>query len=70
MLPVLSPEALPAILLVFSIGVIIPFILIGLLAGSISKLARTTYKNRNRIRLISGLILIGYAAYILIFHLI
>ncbi|UCE96671.1 MAG: hypothetical protein JSV51_03500 [Candidatus Bathyarchaeota archaeon] len=69
MLPILSSEALPLIILVFSIGVILPFFFIGLLAGSISKLARETYRHKPKIRAISGLILIAYAIYLIIFYL-
>lgn len=63
-------EFLPLILFVFCIGVILPFIGIGVLAGSISKLIRTTYKHRSKIRAISGLILLGYALYFIFFYLI
>jgi cytochrome c-type biogenesis protein len=69
MLPILSLEALPLILLIFSLGVILPFFLIGILAGSISKLARGTYKHKSKIRAISGLILIAYAIYLIFFFL-
>jgi cytochrome c biogenesis protein CcdA len=54
------------ILLVFGLGVIIPFIGIGLLAGSISKLARSTYRHKSKIRAISGLILIAYSIYLIV----
>jgi cytochrome c biogenesis protein CcdA len=66
MVPILFSNALPLILLVFCIGATIPFIAIGLFAGSISKLARTTYRHRSIIRGISGLILISYAIYLII----
>jgi cytochrome c biogenesis protein CcdA len=69
MLPILLSEALFIILLVFTVGMIVPFVLIGIIAGSISKLVRVTYKNRAIIRAISGLILIAYAIYIIIFIL-
>jgi cytochrome c-type biogenesis protein len=65
MIPLLFLEYLPLILLVFCIGVMIPFIVIGFSAGSISKLARYTYRNRTVFRAISGLILIGYALYLI-----
>jgi cytochrome c biogenesis protein CcdA len=48
------------------LGVIIPFIGIGLLAGSISKLARSTYRHKSKIRAISGLILIAYSIYLIV----
>ena len=55
-------------LLAFCLGAIIPFIGIGIVAGYASKLARSTYKHRSRIRVISGLILTIYALYLIIFH--
>ena len=69
MIPLLFLQDLALILLVFCVGAMIPFVAIGLSAGSISKLARSTYRNRTILRAISGLILIGYALY-LIFALI
>lgn len=54
---------LPLVLLVFCLGVIVPFIGIGVLAGSISKLTRSTYRHRSEIRGISGIILMFYAIY-------
>lgn len=66
MIPLLFSSALPLILFVFCIGATIPFIAIGLFAGSVSKLARTTYRHRFIIRGISGLILISYAIYLTI----
>jgi len=57
---------LPIALLVFGLGVIIPFISIGILAGSISELARSTYRYRSKIRAVSGLILIAYAIYLIV----
>jgi cytochrome c-type biogenesis protein len=56
-------------LLVFCLGAFIPFIGIGIVAGYASKLARNTYKHRSKIRAISGLILIIYALYLIIFCL-
>lgn len=61
---------LPLILLMFCLGVIIPFLGIGLFAASISQLTRSTYRHRSKIRAISGLILIVYAFYIIIFRFI
>jgi cytochrome c biogenesis protein CcdA len=69
MVPILFLEALPLVLLVFSLGVMLPFFLVGFLAGSISKLARGTYKHKSEIRAISGLILIAYAIYLIFFVL-
>lgn len=69
MLPLLSPETLFFNLLMFCVGAVIPFIGIGVFAGSVSKLARSTYRHRFKIRATSGLILIGYALYLIIFHL-
>ena len=54
---------------VFCLGAIIPFIGIGIFAGSVSKLARVTYGQRFLVRAISGLILIGYALYLIAFYL-
>ncbi|RLI46784.1 hypothetical protein DRO69_02330 [Candidatus Bathyarchaeota archaeon] len=67
--PTLLLEFLPLILLTFCFGVLIPFIGIGVIAGSISKLARSTYRHRSKIRAISGLILILYTLYIIVFYL-
>jgi cytochrome c biogenesis protein CcdA len=65
MVPLLFLAYLPLILLVFCIGAIIPFVGIGVSAGSISKLTRSVYRKRAKIRAISGLILIGYALYLI-----
>lgn len=56
-------------LLGFCLGAIIPFVGIGIFAGYASKLARSTYRHRSKIRAISGLILIVYALYLIIFIL-
>jgi cytochrome c biogenesis protein CcdA len=69
-LPLLSSETFPIILTVFCLGVILPFLLIGLLAGSISKLTRLTYKHKSTIRTTSGIILIAYILYVVFFYLI
>jgi cytochrome c biogenesis protein CcdA len=69
MLPILTQEYLPLIILVFSFGVILPFIIVGVFASSISKLVRSTYKHKSKIRAVSGLILIAYALYFIIFYL-
>jgi cytochrome c-type biogenesis protein len=68
-LPLLSSETFPIILAIFCLGVILPFFLIGLLAGSISKLTRLTYKHKSKIRAASGLILIVYVLYVMFFYL-
>jgi len=60
---------LPLVLFVFCIGVLLPFICIGILAGSISKLARGAYRHRSRIRAVSGIILIAYALYFIIIYI-
>lgn len=62
-------EFFPLVLLVFCLGVITPFLGIGFLSGSISKLVRKTYRHRSKIRAISGLILIGYAIYLIVLYL-
>lgn len=69
MLMILQNFELILPLLVFCLGAIIPFIGIGIVAGYASKLARSTYKHRSKIRAISGLILIVYALYLIIFYL-
>jgi len=69
MMPLLLPEFLFFTLSIFCLGAIIPFIGIGFFAGSISKLVRTTYRHRTKVRAISGLILICYATYLIIFCL-
>jgi cytochrome c biogenesis protein CcdA len=58
------------IVLAFSFGVMVPFVGIGVVTGSISKLARNMYRHKSKIRIISGLILICYAIYLIVFHLI
>jgi sulfite exporter TauE/SafE len=63
-------EFLPLVLLLFCLGVILPFIGIGILTGSISKLARSTYRHRSKTRAVSGLILITYALYFIVLYLI
>ena len=70
MMPLLHSETPLLTLLVFCLGAVIPFIGIGVFAGSISKLARSAYRHRFKIRAISGLILISYALYLTIFYLI
>jgi cytochrome c biogenesis protein CcdA len=61
-------EYLPLILFVFSLGVMTPFIGFGILAGSISKLARSTYRHKSAIRAASGLMLIAFAIYLIVNH--
>lgn len=69
MIPLLLHEHLGLIILVFSIGAFIPFIGIGLLVGSISRLVSFTNEHRSKIRAVSGIILISYAIYLIIFNL-
>jgi cytochrome c biogenesis protein CcdA len=54
-------------LILFIVGAFIPFFIAGLLAASISKIARKAYQHRFLLRGVSGAILIGYASYILYF---
>jgi cytochrome c biogenesis protein CcdA len=61
-------EFLLLVLLIFCLGVAIPFIGIGFLSGSISKLVRSAYRHGSKIRAISGIILIGYALYLIILY--
>jgi cytochrome c biogenesis protein CcdA len=65
MLPLLAHTQFLLVLLTFSVGMLLPFIALGFVAGSISKLARTTYRHKSKIRALSGLILIGYSIYII-----
>jgi cytochrome c biogenesis protein CcdA len=67
--PSILLEFLPLLLFIFCLGAVIPFFGIGLLASSISKLTRSTYRHRFKIRAISGLILIGYSLYLVILYL-
>lgn len=69
MVPLLSPDSYVLILFMFSLGAIIPFIGIGISAGSISRFTRSTYIHRAKIRAVSGLVLIGYAAYLIVLYL-
>ena len=68
MLPLLSGDSLPIVLFVFCLGVIIPFIGVGIFAGSISKLVRSFYVHRFKIRAASGLVLIGYVLYVILLY--
>ena len=54
-------------LFVFCVGVVLPFVGIGILAGSISTLVRSAYRHRSTIRVISGFILVVYGFYLIIF---
>jgi cytochrome c biogenesis protein CcdA len=54
---------LPLVVSVFCFGVLVPFLGVGVLAGSISRLTRSTYRYRSEIRATSGIILIFYAIY-------
>ncbi len=69
MMPLLRPDMLLFTLSVFCLGAIIPFVVIAFFAGSISKLARSTYRHRSGVRAVSGLILIGYALYLIVSYL-
>lgn len=69
MMPLLTPENFLFSLFVFCLGAFIPFVGIGILAGSVSKLARFSYRHRFKIRAVSGLILISYALYLIVLHL-
>jgi cytochrome c biogenesis protein CcdA len=69
MMPLLLQEYLGFIIFVFCLGAFLPFIGIGIFVGSVSKLVRFSYRHRSKIRAISGLILIGYAIYLIIFNL-
>ena len=70
MLNILLPEYFSLTFFVFCIGTLVPFIIFGLVAGSMSKLARSTYRHRSKIRAVSGLILMAYAIYLIIVYLV
>jgi cytochrome c-type biogenesis protein len=70
MLNILLPEYFSLTFFVFCIGALVPFVIFGVVAGSMSKLARSTYRHRSKIRAISGLILMAYAIYLIIVYLI
>ncbi len=69
MLPLLSLEYMPLIIFVFSLGVFLPFIIVGTFAGSLSMLVRSSYKQRSKIRAASGLFLIAYSVYLIFSYL-
>lgn len=60
---------LPLILSLFCLGVLTPFVIVGLFSSSISKLARSMYRHKSTIRTISGAILIIYATYLILTQL-
>jgi cytochrome c biogenesis protein CcdA len=70
MVPLMLLNYLPLILFIFSLGLMLPFIIIGMLTSSISKLVRVTYRHKSIIRAVSGLILITYALYLIVVYLI
>jgi len=51
---------------IFCIRALVPFFGIGIFVGSISKLSRKAYKYRSVLRGLSGMILIGYALYLVL----
>jgi len=57
------------IVLAFCFGVMLPFVIIGVVTGSISKLVRSIYKHRSKLHMISGSLLVCYSIYLMI-HLI
>lgn len=65
MVTILFSEAFSFALFFFCIGVMVPFIVAGLFVGSISKISRGAYIHRTILRSISGIILMGYASYLL-----
>ena len=67
--PFAGLEMFPLIIAVFSLGILIPFLGIGIFTGILSKLVRSTYRHRFKIKAISGIILIGYASYLITFLL-
>jgi cytochrome c biogenesis protein CcdA/rhodanese-related sulfurtransferase len=69
MMPLLLQEYLGFIIFVFCVGAFLPFLGIGIFVGSVSRLVRFSYRHRVKIRAISGVILISYAIYLIIFNL-
>jgi cytochrome c biogenesis protein CcdA len=67
--PILFSDIFLLILLVFCLGAIIPFIVIGIFVGSISKLTRSIYRHKVVFRGASGIILMCYALYLIFFYL-
>ncbi len=57
---------LPLIVSLFCLGVLTPFLIAGLFSSSISKLTRSLYRYKARVRAVSGAILIVYAAYLIL----
>ena len=70
MLNILLPEYFSLTFFVFCIGALVPFVIFGVIAGSMSKLARSTYRHRSKIRAVSGLVLMAYAIYLIIVYFI
>jgi cytochrome c biogenesis protein CcdA len=66
MIPLLTQAEFLLIFSVFCLGVIVPFIAIGIIAGSISRLTRVAYRHKSKIQAISGIILAGYCLYLII----
>ncbi|MEM3875047.1 MAG: CARDB domain-containing protein [Candidatus Bathyarchaeia archaeon] len=58
------------IVVAFCLGVMLPFVGIGVFTGSISKFVRSAYRHKFKLRVVSGLILICYSIYITICYLI
>ena len=63
---VLCTDVFFYVLSIFCIGALVPFFGIGIFVGSISKLSRKAYKYRSVLRGLSGMILIGYALYLVL----
>ena len=70
MIPLITLGGFWTLLLTFCIGAFIPFLIIGFFVHYISKLARITYRHRLIINMLTGMILIGYATYLIFFHVI
>jgi len=56
------------IVLAFCLGVMFPFIIIGVVTGSLSRLVRISYRHKSKLRLISGLVLLCYSIYLIVFY--
>jgi len=57
------------IVVAFCLGVMLPFVGVGVFAGSISRLVRGVYRHKFKLRLVSGLMLICYSVYVMVCYM-
>jgi len=70
-LPMLTASTNLGLLALFCLGVLIPFLAIGIIAGGSPTLAKKIREqHRNKIRAFSGVILLVYSLWLIVFHLI